>query len=145
MSHRRIRQALSVLVVASFVTAAALVVSPAPASAWVDPNCYPRYGGPVVLFWDYNHGGASICLNGTISDMANPATYFPYNGTGGGQRVWDNSASGTNYDMGYQAKLYSEPGFWGSTFQFNVCCSEGYYFDSLGSVTNRNSSLSWVG
>lgn len=116
-----------------------------PASATVDPNCAIRPGGPVTLWWDFDFGGASICLNDTIWDMANPATYFPNNGTGGGSRVWDNAASAANSDTGYCATIWSEPGGWGSRTDINKCCDYGSALWNLGAVANRNSSLTWYG
>lgn len=139
----RNRRVLRTLVAASVLSAAALFAFPASASAWVDPNCYARLGGPVVLYWGQGQTGANICLNGTIYDMANPATYFSNNGTGGGQRVWNNAGSGLNLDTGYWAIIWSNPGYTGASYGIAACCDQGSAPYRLGDVTNRNRSLSW--
>ncbi|HYQ68757.1 hypothetical protein [Actinophytocola sp.] len=115
------------------------------ASATVDPDCSTRPGGPLMLWWGQSYTGAHICLQDNVWDMANPATYFPDNGTGRGEQVWDNVASAANADTMYCAIIWSEPGWQGSRADINKSGFEGSARWNLADVTNRNSSLSWYG
>ncbi|MEV4628143.1 hypothetical protein AB0J90_17860 [Micromonospora sp. NPDC049523] len=144
MTSIRRRRAVQGLLTSAAVVAATLVALPQPAHATIDPNCSDRNGGPVQLWWAQDHTGATICLRNSIYNMANPATYFPNNGTGAGQRVWDNSASAANHDTHWIAILWSDPGYSGSRVDLNVAGEYGSWAWNLGSVTNKNSSLSWT-
>lgn len=135
---------LKTVVAAAIFSAATVVAMPGSASAGIDPNCTIRWGGPVVLFYGQGQTGASICLKDWIYDMASPALYFPYNGEGGGTRVWDNAGSVANYDTGFMPRIWENPGYWGASFNPAYCCDYGSAPWSLGSVTNKNSSLSWT-
>jgi hypothetical protein len=133
-------------VLAILLAVGGIIVLPAsPASATVDPDCSTRPGGPVILWWGQDYDGAYICLQDNVWDMANPPTYFPGNGTGGGERVWDNAASAANADTAYCVTIWSEPGRWGSHIDINRAGFEGSAKWNLADVTNRNSSLSWYG
>jgi hypothetical protein len=155
MTGSILRRSLQGLVAVA-VVGAAVVISSSPAMAGsVDPNCTIRSGGPVEIFWDEGQGGAYICVRDNITDMAGngygsgydstgtPALYFPNNGTGAGQPVWNDAGSAANLDETAGVVFYSEPGYGGSVFGLAACCDEGSSPWSLDVVTNNNRSMKW--
>ncbi|MGE5156153.1 MAG: hypothetical protein ACM3JP_01500 [Betaproteobacteria bacterium] len=121
---------------------AAVAVSPGTANAgYVETNCTVRSGGPVVLYWDYWQGGASVCLSGFFNTLS--GYYFDNDGlAGAGTSVYNNAASAFNMDTTSQVLIWSGTNHTGSFQNLTPCCDEGSALN-LGPVANQDKSITW--
>jgi hypothetical protein len=121
---------------------AAIAAAPASASAsGIEPNCSPRPGGPVVLYYDQGQSGANICLNGTFNNLN--GYVFSNGGYGNGVPVANHAGSAQNLDTVWAVDIYADQGQTGARWEQPPCCDEGSGTYSLGPVTNDDDSIGW--
>lgn len=121
---------------------AGLALGTGSASANSGSGHYPCLSNDLCYWWDSNFGGAAEGVPGTVSDLANPATFFEgaAGAAGVGTRVWNNAASAANFDSDCRYRIYFNQGFSGISVTLAKYPQNGYALGSLGSLSNENRS-----
>ena len=140
---KALKRAMVAAATIALAAGTAVAIAPGIANAGgVEPDCSPRYGGPVILYWDSWQEGASVCLNGTFSTLAG-FTFDNSGLPGSGEPIYNNAASALNWDTNWEVRIWSGTNFTGVFQDLTPCCDEGHALN-LGDVANKDKSIDWV-
>jgi|GEM_PF-5137529 len=106
MKHHVIAPAVGVVSVL-----ATLVVS-TPAEAQAVDLCNFGGGAGLCTYWGQSYNGAQVEIVNDRSDLAaSPVVYYPANGTGQGEHVYNNNGSEHNGNGSCSVTIYYNPGY----------------------------------
>jgi hypothetical protein len=142
MGHHFMKHLVTAPAVGVVSVLATLLVS-TPADAAVVDQC--NFGGAAGLctYWGQSYNGAQVEIVSDRADLASPVVYYPANGTGQGEHVYNNNGSERNGNGLCPVTIYYNANYSSYSVTMAPYGQPGYQKagSQLGSLLNNIRSL----